>query len=163
MGGNVAYPFLPEDRSISYVSEENEYMQAAREVALEESLDDTHPTGSVVVQDADVIGRGANGSNYHDENGCVRADLKEQGLVESGEGYELCEGCHPKNHSEPTALQDVSAEYDTEDADLYLWGHWWVCEPCWDAVEDAGIDDVYLMEDSEELFNKDHENFLFQE
>lgn len=45
--------------------------------------------------------------------------------------------------------------------DLYLWGHWWFCEPCWNAMIEAGIRDVYLLENSEVLFNKAHpENII---
>ena len=38
-------------------------------------------------------------------------------------------------------------------ADLYLYGHWWCCEPCWNAMINAGIKNVYLLKKSEVLFN----------
>jgi deoxycytidylate deaminase len=92
-------------------------------------------------------------SDYHELHGCERI---RQGIP-TGQGYELCEGCHPKNHSEPSAIADaVSRDEDTRGADLYLWGHWWFCESCWDAMIAAGIRNVYLLEHSEVLFNKAH-------
>lgn len=125
-------------------------MKAAAKAA-KESLDYNFPTGSVIVRDNVVIAAGANGSTYHDEHGCERV---KQGIP-TGQGYELCEGCHPKNHSEAKAVTDAKAKkVNTRGADLYLWGHWWCCEPCWNAMDEAGIRNVYLMTHSEELFNK---------
>ena len=116
------------------------------------------PGAAVLVKDGRMIGRGANGSDYHELHGCERV---KQGIP-TGQGYELCEGCHPKNHSEPTAIANAEAHgEDTEAADLYLWGHWWFCEPCWNAIIAAGIREVYLLEGSEVFFNKAHpENII---
>lgn len=149
----VSYPYLPEGRSFGYVPEENEFMAAARNYALAHSKDDAVKTGSVVVMDGVIVGEGANGSDFHKNNECARV---KQG-VPTGEGYDLCEGCHPKNHSEVRAIAAASEKLGpVEGADLYLWGHWWACEPCWSAIMGAGIRNVYLMEGSERLFNKQH-------
>lgn len=154
----IKYPYLPEGRTIKYVPADNQFMQAAREFALEHSLDEAVKTGSVIVKDGTIIGHGANGSDYHKDHICERVRLK----MPTGQGYDLCEGCHPKNHSEPRAIANaISQGYDTRGADLYLWGHWWACEPCWNAIITGGIADVYLLENSEKLFNKEHpENIL---
>lgn len=150
---SIKYPFLPEGREIKYVPADNPYMVEAKEYARAHSLDKVMPGAAVLVKDGNVIGRGANGSDYHETHGCERV---KQGCA-SGQGYELCEGCHPKNHSEPTAIADArSMGNDVADADIYLWGHWWCCEPCWKAMIEAGIRNVYLMEQSEILFCKDH-------
>ena len=139
--------------TVEYVSPENEYMQEARSVALVHSLDNAVKTGSVIVRDGVILGRGANGSNFHQTHECERV---KQGIP-TGEWYELCEGCHPKNHSERRALDDVlSRGADSHDADLYLWGHWWCCKPCWDAMISSGIKEVYLLEGSDILFNKNN-------
>ncbi|MDP3661414.1 MAG: deaminase [bacterium] len=146
----IQYPYLPEGREIKYVSEDNVFMRAARDYALAHSLDNFQKTGSVVVQRERVIGRGANGSLYHKEYGCERVRQH----IPTGDRYDLCEGCHPKNHSEPKALADARTRGETtHGADLYLYGHWWCCKPCWDAMIDAGIRNVYLLEGSEKLFN----------
>lgn len=149
--GAIEYPYLPSGRSFTYVSTDNPFMQAARREALEHSLDDAVKTGSVVVKNDGIIGRGANGSMYHSLHGCERVRRG----IPTGHGYELCEGCHPKNHSERHAIRDAEKnECHTNGADLYLWGHWWVCQPCWEAIIAAGIERVFLLEGSERLFNK---------
>jgi deoxycytidylate deaminase len=151
----IDYPYIPQGRTILYVPADNQFMIEAREYALKNSLDDAVKTGSVVVKDGIVIGRGANGSDYHKTHECERVKQK----MPTGQGYELCEGCHPKNHSEPRAVANAQASgHDTRGADLYLWGHWWCCEPCWKAMIDGGIGSVFLMEGSDRLFNKSHQD-----
>lgn len=130
-------------------------MQIAKKFAKDNSLDENMPTGSAIVYKDKVIGLGANGSDYHQKYGCERV----KNNIPTGQGYELCEGCHPKNHSEPKAIknaQENHPEADLTHADLYLWGHWWACEPCWNAITEAGIKDVYLTANSHKSFNKTH-------
>ena len=149
----IDYPYLPKGRTILYVPEDNPYMRIAREYAIANSLDEAVKTGSVIVKGNMIVGHGANGSDYHKTHKCERVRLK----IPTGEGYELCEGCHPKNHSEPSAIEDAHSHgFDTEGADLYLWGHWWACETCWQTMIAAGIKNFYLMKGSERLFNKAH-------
>lgn len=154
----IKYPYLPAGRTIRYAPADDVYMATAKAFAAAESLDKMMPGAAVLVKDERIIGRGANGSDYHERHGCERV---RQGIP-TGQGYELCEGCHPKNHSEPTAIADAEAHgEDTRGADLYLWGHWWFCEPCWNAMIAAGIREVYLLEGSEVFFNKAHpENII---
>ena len=128
-------------------------MQEAQIYAKEHSLDDTVKTGVVIEKDRKIIGHGANGSDYHSTHGCERVKRG----IPTGQGYELCEGCHPKNHAEPRAIADAIARgLSLAGADLYLWGHWWACEPCWNAIIKAGIHNVYLLEGSEKLFSRAH-------
>lgn len=151
----IEYPYMHEQGVIVYVGLDNEYMQLAREYAKRFSLDKVMPNTSVVVRDGEVIGIAANGSDYHETSGCERVRLN----MPSGQGYELCEGCHPKNHGEPKAVADAQATTESErldGAEIYLWGHYWCCEPCWESMISAGIKTVYLLEDSEVLFNKQH-------
>lgn len=146
-----SYPYLPAGRTIKHVGLENPYMREAREWARTYSLDKAMPNASIVVKGGKVIGRGANGSDYHETHGCERVRRG----IPTGHGYELCEGCHPKNHGEPRAIADATKSgHDTVGANLYMWGHWWCCEPCWNAMLEAGIDNVFLLKDSEKLFNK---------
>lgn len=148
----IKYPYLPEGREIKYVSNENVFMQYAKDFARKNSLDSTIQTGSVIVLNDKVLGCGANGSIYHKNNICERIKRN----ISTGQGYELCEGCHPKNHSERKAIENAKElGYSTKDADLYLWGHWWCCKDCWNAILEANIKNVYLLEDSEILFNKE--------
>ncbi len=148
----VVYPYLPEGRTILYVTEDNEFMQTAKNFAKENSLDKSMPNASVIVKNNKIIGIGANGSDYHEKHGCYR---KEHNMP-TGVGYELCDGCSPNNHGEAKAIQDaISKGNDLTGADVYLWGHWWCCEPCWNTMISVGINNVYLLEKSEILFNKD--------
>lgn len=150
---NIRYPYLPEGRIIEYVPESNQFMAVAKYLASFDSLDKTMPGAAVIVKDGEIIGGGANGSDYHEKHGCERVRLG----CKTGEGYELCEGCHPKNHSEPKAIRDAqNSENETQGADLYLWGHWWCCKWCWNAMIEAGINRVFLLKGSEILFNKEH-------
>ncbi|HAS80708.1 MAG: hypothetical protein UR25_C0003G0090 [Candidatus Nomurabacteria bacterium GW2011_GWE1_32_28] len=144
-------PYIPEGRSILYVPETNIFMMEAKEYARLNSLDREMPNTSLIVKDGVVVGRGANGSTYHDTHECERVKQK----IPTGEGYELCEGCHPKNHGEGKAIKDAKDHgFDIKETDLYMWGHWWCCKDCWEAMIKAGIKDVYLLENSEILFNK---------
>ncbi len=150
---NVQYPYLPLDRTLNYVPKDNAFILFAKAYARKHSLDKTLPAAAVIVKDGEVIGSGANGSSYHTWHGCERV---RQGCG-SGKGYELCKGCHPNNHAEQSAIRDVKkTEFFTEGADMYIWGLWWCCESCWNEIIKAGIKDVYLMEDSESLFCKEH-------
>ncbi len=145
------FPYLPAGRTIEFVPIENEFMKAAKYAAEELSLDEKHPTGAVVVKNGKVIGHGANGSEWHENNQCERKLRKSK----TGEDYHLCEGCHPKNHAEPSAIRNAEERGENcEGADLYLWGHWWCCADCWKAMIEAGIRDVYLVEGAKEMFGK---------
>lgn len=150
---SIIYPYLPKGNDILYVSEDNEFIKIAKQFAKDNSLDKVMPNSSVIVKDNKIIGIGANGSDYHEKHGCYR---KEHNLP-TGEGYELCEGCSPKNHGEAQAIKDaLSKGNNPNGADLYLWGHWWCCKPCWDAMINSGIKNIYLLDKSEILFNKDN-------
>lgn len=148
---------MPEGRTILYVPSSNYFMQEAHEYALAHSLDHALKTGSLVVKDGIVIGKAANGSDYHLTHECERVKRG----IPTGQGYELCEGCHPKNHSEPKAIFAAQAAgHDTNGADVYLWGHWWTCEGCWNAIINGGIRNLYLMEGSERLFDKNSSEYI---
>ena len=149
----IVYPYMPAGPIFGFVDMNDPFMTEAYEYAREFSLDKIMPTASIIVSKGSVIGRGANGSTYHEQYECERVKRG----IPTGQGYEVCEGCHPKNHSEVSAIADaLEKSKDLEGADVYLWGHWWCCEPCWQAMTQAGIRQVYLLERSHELFNKTH-------
>ena len=155
---NISYPYLPEGRTVLYIDAGNSFMKEAEYLAKNKSTDFYHPTGAVVVKNGVIIGRGANQSalknktliSLHKNYFCVRRILK----IKTGEKYWLCPGCSSyKYHAESGAVRDaLKNKQDIRGADLYLWGHWWCCKPCWDAMISAGIKDVYLLEGSEKLF-----------
>lgn len=154
--GNMAaiqYPYLPAGRTILYVGTDNPFMATARKYARENNTV-KHIGAAVVVKDGKIIGRGSIGAGFHGQrDGCIREEMN----VPTGTRYDLCEGCRYKYHSEASAIRDAKEKNeDMQGGDLYLWGHWWACEPCWNAIQEAGIANVYLLEGSEKLFNKAH-------
>ncbi len=160
----VNYPYLPSNREIKFVPVDNQFMREAKAVCQKLSTDMFHPTGAVVVKGNAIIGVGANQSGYkhkflinmHQKWMCFRRWLK----IKSGTHYWVCPGCSThKQHAEGRAVRDAIAKNaDISGSDLYLWGHWWCCQPCWDAMINAGVKDVYLLENSVELFNRSNPN-----
>ena len=149
----IKYPYLPEGRTIKYVPMTNKYMLVARKLAKKFRSNLTQPGAAIIVKDGTVLSMGSIGNNAAHIKGCERVRLN----MPTGQGYELCKGCHAENHSERQAVFEAEkAGYEVQGADLYLWGHWWCCEPCWKAMNEAGIRDVYLLDGSERLFNKAH-------
>lgn len=157
----ITYPYLPKNKRIEYVPKTNKFMLEARKACMELSTEHYHPTGAVVVKDGTVIGRGGNQSalkhqrliDFHKNHFCIRRLFK----VKTGEKYWLCPGCASLSmHGERQALSDAQKRHiDTKGADVYLWGHWWACETCWNAMIEVGIANLYLLENSEVLFNRD--------
>lgn len=134
-------------------------MAETKAYTLEHSTDQKHPTGALIVKDGKVLGRGANKSALTNKTlvaihskYCIRRILK----IKTGTKYWMCPGCASSAlHSEPHAIKDAQKKFgDITGADLYHWGHWWCCQPCWDAMIKAGIKDVYLMEGAYEAFQR---------
>jgi deoxycytidylate deaminase len=150
---DITYPYLPGGREHGYVGMENKYMAIAMEYAKKYRSNLAQPGAAVVVKNDKVIGVGSIGNNPAHISGCERVKHN----VTTGQRYDLCAGCDPSFHSEPQAIANATLTgHDTRDAVVYLWGHWWCCEPCWSAMISAGINKVYLLKNSEVLFNKQH-------
>ena len=150
---NIKYPYLPEGREIKYVPEGNVFMLEAKEAREELAGDPSYPVGSVLVKDGKVIARAGNGYNRGRQvHVCPRLVLESP----TGTGYDLCDlHLHP-GHSEQMVIDEaVKAGYDPAGADLYLYGHWWACEPCWTKMIEAGIRDFYVVDDAHTRFHRD--------
>ncbi len=144
-------------RQYGYVSGQNLFMREARLVAEAQSLDRDWPTGVVVVsaKGRQIIGRGWNGSEYHLKHGCERKRLG----IPTGERYDLCEGCGPRYHAEVRAIADARLTgLNLVNSEVYLWGHWWCCESCWQVMVDAGVKNVYLVKGANVRFSKIRNN-----
>lgn len=125
----------------------------------EQSTDHSVPTGAVIVKEGMVVSSGANKSAlknpalvaFHKKY-CIRRMLG----VPSGKMYWLCPGCaSSRHHAESRAVKEAKSKRQaTGGADLYLYGHWWCCKPCWDKMIAAGIKDVYLIEGATEKFSR---------
>ena len=142
----IEYPYLPEGRSILYVGEDNNYMQSAKELWTIGGCA-KQPTAAVVVKDGKIIGHGTNAGIKVKE--CPRWGSP------TGTNYGPCKDvCKQEGHAEAIAVKDaIKNGFDTQGADLYLYGHWWCCQDCWRVMIKAGIKNVYLLENSENIFN----------
>ena len=155
-------PYLPEGKEIFVVPESNQFMIEAKRVRDMQSTDLNHSTGAVVVKDGIIIGSAANQAGFkhpiliglHRKGACVRKILK----VKSGTKYWLCPGCSThQDHAESGAVKDAIAkvgEAKVKGSDVYLYGHYWCCKPCWDNMLVAGVDKVYVVENAYNLFGK---------
>jgi len=144
------YPYLPEGRTILYAAESHPHMAAAKEMARQ-SKGCKQNVGVVIVKDDQVVARGANCIEIAKQSMyCPRGVLG----CKSGEGYEYCNTCLG-SHGEYAAIVDAQQNnVDTRGADVYLYGHWWACEPCWNVMIEAGIKDFYLLDTADEQFKK---------
>ena len=37
-----------------------------------------------------------------------------------------------------------------------MYGHWWACESCWNALIAGGVRDVYITDDAHERFSREN-------
>ena len=81
---------------------------------------------------------------------CLRRLLK----VPSGKAYWLCPGCaSPEQHAEAQLIKKARKQnIDTRDADIYMYGHWWCCQDCWNKMIKAEIRNIYHPENAYNLF-----------
>lgn len=158
----ITYPYLPENKKILYASISDPFMAKAKEIRDTKSGDKNHSTGAVVVKNGIILGEAANQAGYkheflklwHQKWMCFRKWFK----ISSGQKYWLCPGCATnKNHAETLSINDAILKHGKEaliGADLYLYGHWWCCKPCWDSIINAEVKNVYLLDESMKLFKK---------
>lgn len=146
------YPYLPPGRIFKFVSAEHPCMLAAAAARAECAGDATFPVGIVLVRDGQVLARAGNGFNQGPQKHLCPRILAG---CKTGEGYDLCHLHDAEGHSEPMLMKAANeVGISTVGADVYMYGHWWMCESCWKVLIDAGIRDAYLVEDAHELFTK---------
>jgi deoxycytidylate deaminase len=145
----------------SFVPANNYFMEKARNTALELSKTLVFPIGIVAVKGGVIIGQAGNGNGYHEEHendsghkkGCIRRFLSEEregkGLskFKSGEGFELCPGCSTDYHAEANLIRSIADKDSLKGAEVYMYGHFWCCEACWEKMREVQIAKVNLCED----------------
>ncbi len=151
----INYPYEIPGKPYQYVPITNKFMQVAMDIAKTDAYDTGYepksPVGVVFVRNGKVLVKAADGSDYHIKNGCERVKLG----TPSGQDYHLCPGCDYENHAEPKAINLATEKgIDIKGADAYLFGEWWCCKPCSEKMLKAGINNIYLLEDSEKYFNR---------
>ncbi len=155
-----ALPHYDARLSFFYVQENDEFMHYA-ETARLHSTDKFFPTGAAIVKDDSVLELDSNQSGFklsffirrHELGWCVRKWFD----VPSGQKYWLCPGCaKPHDHAESrVARQAVEKHGDkVRGATLYLYGHWWCCKDCCEAMILAGISKVVLVEGAKAKFGR---------
>lgn len=148
------YPYMPEGRAFRFVSANDPFMKEAARARQECSGDPLFPVGAVLVKDGRVVARAGNG--YNRGSGTIHVCPRIVLDCPSGTGYDLCHLHDAPGHAEPMLIAAARAQgSETTGADVYLYGHWWCCEPCWQAMIDAGVRNVYLFEDAHEVFSRD--------
>jgi deoxycytidylate deaminase len=154
-------PEIVEGVEYEYVDLNNQFMHEAYEYAksLYEIKNWNRMTApvTVLVKNGQIIAKGVAGDEWHQREGtCMRVELK----LPSGVGYDQCQGCHPDNHSEKVALRKArEANIDVTGAEAYMYGHWWLCRSCLNALIDAGVSKkVFLLDEADQLFDRDNPN-----
>ncbi len=148
------YPYMPPDRFLKYVPVDHPFMLAAAQAREACAGDPLYPVGIVMVKDGQVVARAGNGFNRGPGkvHVCPRIVLD----CPSGTGYELCDLHDAPGHSERMLLQAArDSGIDPAGSDVYMFGHWWACEPCWTALIEAGVRDLYVVDDAHERFSRE--------
>lgn len=149
----IKYPYLPPGRAFKFVPEDHPHMRAAARAQKERAGDPLFPVGIVLVRDGQVVAQAGNGFNQGPQTHlCPRllAGCK------TGEGYDLCHLHDPEGHSEPMLMKAArDAGIPTAGADVYMFGHWWMCEPCWKTLIDGDVRDAYLVDDAHLRFRRE--------
>lgn len=149
-----AYPYLPQGRSFRFVPDGHPFLEEAKQARQSLAGDPIWPNGAILVKDGRVIARAGNGFNRgsHLLHICPRVVFD----CPSGQGYELCRLHDHAGHAEQMVVKVAQeAGEETQGADVYMYGHWWCCEPCWNAMIAAGVKDVYLLEGAHEEFTRE--------
>lgn len=150
----ISYPFMPPDRSFRFVSVHDVFMKEAKLAYEEQAGDRLFPIGAVLVKDGRVLARAGNGFNKGAQQIHVCPRIVQE--CPSGTGYDLCNLHDSPGHAEAMLMQVATEQgIDPSGGDVYLYGHWWCCQPCWGAMIEQGIRDVYLLENAHEEFDRD--------
>lgn len=150
----VNYPYMPHGKVFKFTDAEDPFMRAAALARKECAGDRLFPVGAVLVRDGKVLARAGNG--YNRGAGFVHVCPRVVLECPSGTGYELCDLHDAPGHAEPMLIAVAKEQgIETVGADVYLYGHWWCCEPCWGMMIEAGVRDVYLLEDAHVVFDRE--------
>ncbi len=148
------YPYMPEGRSLKYLPADHPLMVEASKAREQCAGDPLFPNGAILVRDGRVIARAGNGYNRGNQEIHVCPRVVQE--CPSGTGYDLCSLHDHGGHAEKMLMETAREQgIETMGADVYMYGHWWCCEPCWTAMIQAGIRDVYVTDDAHERFSRD--------
>lgn len=141
----IRHPFLSRYFNVEYI-EDNLYFDYGKDLIAFSDQSIGQITATLYEKDGEVIAYSGNGAVYHKKNGCERVRLN----VPTGQRYDLCDGCNPKNHSEAVAIKRAKTYNKLKwlkNANAYLYGHWWSCKDCSVVLEKTGIKNLYMSKD----------------
>ncbi len=164
--------YLQDKKFYTLIENNNEFIKSAKQSAIDYSLTSVFPIGIIAEKDGNIIARAGNGNGYHENNlntpkhrkGCIRRYLNDErekmGLdkFKSGEGFELCPGCHTDSHAEANLISTAKKmnKYDElKNSNVYMYGHFWCCRDCWEKMIKAGIKKVFLPELADNFRDKE--------
>ncbi len=148
------YPYLPAGYIFRFVSGNDVFMVEAKRAQEQCSGDSLYPVGAVLVKDGLVVARAGNG--YNRGPGPMHVCPRIVQNCPTGTGYELCDLHDSPGHAEAMLMQVAHEQgINAAGCDVYLYGHWWCCEPCWKVMIDAGVRDVYLLENAHVEFERE--------
>lgn len=155
---------VPDGLEIRFTDMENPFMQKAflhmvKHAELQKALGIRPVTSVIRTKDGaliyGVVGEleDENDVTWHEKEGrCARYQA---GSATANSDYDSCPGCRHDRHSERAAVRKALRDgVDLTDSELYMYGQWWACEPCMNAVRDAGIPVLYVLKDSRPLFDR---------
>lgn len=142
------YPFIHPQGIIKYANIDNIFIQEAKKISLKSGCV-KQATGAVIVVNNEIVARGANSGLK------IKICPRVLNKCPTGVGYNLCKNiCRQTGHAETVCVDNFKkSNFFGQPAELYLYGHWWCCEPCWNAMIEAGINTVYLTKNATELFS----------
>lgn len=117
-------------------------------------------TNSLILKNNHILSYSIQNISKHkdiDQNGlCYRERLRKRGKINSGEGYELCNGCNHSNHSEVLAVEKIlqknPKEQELQNLTAYLYGHWWSCANCSQNMSKLGVKKLIICKSWVEKF-----------
>lgn len=134
------------------VSLKNIYMKAAyneaKKLYLYKQWNLKTTPVAAIVKNEKIISIGACANGAHAITGfCER-------LNKPGSSYDECENCKNDQHAEIIALKKISENFNLFKAKVFLYGHYKCCDGCIKNLNNKGINECYLLNNSEILFDR---------
>jgi deoxycytidylate deaminase len=152
---SISYPYIPDGDRLYFVSKDHPCMQAAAQARANFAGDTSFPVGAVIGMDNKCLVKAGNG--YNRGGGVIHICPRIVLNMPSGKGYDLCDLHNSSGHAEQMVIKAAAEKnISTRGCNLYLYGHWWCCKQCWNAMREAGINKVFLIENAHKVFSREN-------
>ncbi|MFZ5391755.1 MAG: hypothetical protein ACOZAR_00995 [Patescibacteria group bacterium] len=150
---------------IEFVKLDNQYIQLAKKISQEKSGCSYWNTGAVITGfdkngSERIISKGANEGKK-----CVIPCPRFERSCASGTGYKLCKDiCYQDSHAEVNACNHLPQNHLNKYSNikLYLFGHYWCCQSCWQKMIQSEIYHVLLPENAQKIFSPSVRKLAYQ-